>query len=107
MEFSMIYGINLWNCHQIPVLARVFDGKMKILQDNELGKIKGSAALTRQNIADILSNSATSISTPDTLIKREEIDFQQSTRNNRWCSIKDAESDFYLQTNPKWKETGI
>ncbi|CAI2183865.1 19644_t:CDS:2, partial [Funneliformis geosporum] len=44
MEFSIIHGINLQDHHQFPVLARVLD--------------------------DILSNSTTSISTPDSLIKR-------------------------------------
>ena len=70
MEFSVIYGINLRNRHQFPILTKVLDGKMKVLQDKGFGEIKGSAALTQQNIADILSNSATSIFTPDTLIKR-------------------------------------
>ena len=69
-EFSIIQGINLRDNHQFPVLARVLDGKMKELQDKGLGEIKGSAALTQQNIADILSSPATSISSPDTLIKR-------------------------------------
>ncbi|CAI2199926.1 17905_t:CDS:1, partial [Funneliformis geosporum] len=36
MEFSIIHGINLWDHHQFPVLVRVFDGKMKMLQDNGL-----------------------------------------------------------------------
>ena len=70
IEFSTIHGINLRDHHQFPILTKVLDGKMKELQDKGLGKIKGSAALTRQYIANILSNPATSTLTPDTLIKR-------------------------------------
>ncbi|CAG8617149.1 10847_t:CDS:1 [Funneliformis mosseae] len=70
IEFSTIYGINLHDHHQFPILTKVLDGKMKKLQDKGLGEIKGSAALTQQTIANILSNPATLILTPDTLIKR-------------------------------------
>ncbi|CAI2187748.1 12948_t:CDS:1, partial [Funneliformis geosporum] len=45
----------------------ILDSKIKILQDS---KVKQSAALIQQNIADILSNLTTLISTSDTLIKK-------------------------------------
>ncbi|CAG8542798.1 13551_t:CDS:2 [Funneliformis mosseae] len=45
IEFSTIHEINLCDHHQFPILTKVFDGKMKELQDKGFGKIKGSAAL--------------------------------------------------------------